>query len=112
MSRRLRIRHRSVPEERENVEKYKFDWFGNRRLICDVLEDMRKCVETTNFGFMKGLIEEAQIMSNRMESALSNQKDLIKLDQELSKAHRAYKKLEREYESLYEKVDLKRPKKK
>ena len=82
-------------------DRYKFEWFGNNRHLCDVFEDMRKCVKTQNFSTLKGLIEEAQTMGNRMESALQDQKDLVNLQAELSKARKAYKKLEREYDELY-----------
>ena len=40
------------------------------RYICSVLDDMRRCVKSLSFGPMKGLIEEAQILANRMETAL------------------------------------------
>ncbi len=42
------------------------------RYICTVLDEMRDCFKTFNFGNMRGLIEEAQTLANRMESALSN----------------------------------------
>lgn len=45
------------------------------RYICDVLDEMRQCYKTMNFGCMRGLIEEAQIMANRMEASLREQKD-------------------------------------
>lgn len=79
------------------------DWFGNNRHLCDVLEDMRKCVKTQNFSPLRGLIEEAQIMGSRMESALSDQKDLVKLNGRVSEIRREYKKLKAEYKELLEK---------
>ena len=44
------------------------------RTLCDVLDAMRKCYETRNFSGINGLIEEAQDMGDRMESALQEQK--------------------------------------
>ena len=89
---------------RSKSSGYTFDWFGNNRHVCDVLSDMRKCLESLNFSALSGLIEEAQVMANRMEAALSDQKDLIKLNCELSKARKAYKTLQRQYDTLKEKV--------
>jgi hypothetical protein len=40
------------------------------RYLCDVFEEMRKCNETRNFSYMPGLIEEAQVLANRMEASL------------------------------------------
>ena len=45
------------------------------RTLCDVLSEMRKCFETYNFAPMASLIEEAQIMGNRMEAKLEELKD-------------------------------------
>jgi chromosome segregation ATPase len=85
-------------------DRYEFRWFGNNRYLCDVLEDMRRCIKSLNFSPLKGLVEEAQAMAGRMEAALGDQKDLLRLQDELSKARREYRKLEREYNDLYEKV--------
>ena len=49
------------------------------RTICDVLEEMRKCNETRNYAPMSSLIEEVQIMGNRMEAKLSDRRDYHKL---------------------------------
>lgn len=94
----------------EESGDYKFEWFGNNRSMCDVLADMRKCFESTNFSPLKGLIEEAQVMANRMEAALHDQKDLLKINRELSKARKAYKKLRDEYVELKQEVKSKSPK--
>ena len=45
------------------------------RLLCDVLDEMRECVKTSNFSYLSGLIEEAQTLANRMESRLYDMKD-------------------------------------
>ena len=57
------------------------DYWVNRTL-CAVLEDMRLCCKTLNFTPMVGLIEEAQIKGNRMESGLDDKKDLIAMNEE------------------------------
>lgn len=93
-------RIKKVTRMSKSDDDYKFTWFGNNRYICDVFSDMRKCDKSKNYSPMKGLIEEAQVMANRMESALSDQKDLKALQIELGKARKAYKKLEKEYKEL------------
>ena len=40
------------------------------RYLCDVLNEMRKCVKTLNFSYLLGLIEEAQTLGSRMEAKL------------------------------------------
>lgn len=96
-------------DDKQEAAGHKFKWFGNNRFVCDVLEDMRKSFETLNFSALKGLIDEAQVMVNRMESALSDQKNLLELNEAASAARRAYRKLEREYIALEKKAQLKRP---
>jgi len=44
------------------------------RYACSVLEEMRDCYKTYNFSPILSLIEEMQIMANRMESALGEKK--------------------------------------
>lgn len=56
--------------------------FWINRTMCDVLSDMRKCHDTRNYSLMPGLIEEAQIMANRMESGLADHSDLKLLNDE------------------------------
>ncbi len=89
------------------TEGHEFQWFGNNRFICDALADMRKCAETLNFSPMMSLIEEIQIMANRMEAGLSDKKDLAKLGLEISSARQAYKKLKNEYKALQKKMPKK-----
>lgn len=85
-------------------DKHEFNWYGNNRHLCDALDDMRKCTESLNFSAIKGLIEEVQIMGNRMEAALSNQKDLNNISKDLSEARKAYRKLQKEYNALHKKT--------
>lgn len=48
-------------------------WFS-RNTACSVLDDMRQCCATMNFGPMPALIEELQMMFNRMERKLDQVK--------------------------------------
>ena len=52
------------------------DHYYLSRTLCDVLDDMRTSVKIMNFSYMSSLIEEAQLLGNRMESALAEQKQL------------------------------------
>ncbi len=70
------------------------------RTMCDVLEDMRKCVKTLNFAAFPGLIEELQSMGNRMEAALNDNKDWERARSELKSLESEVKKLEAKKEAL------------
>ena len=74
--------------------------FPNRTL-CDVLSDMRKCIETLNFSQMLSLIEEVQIMANRMEAGLYDKNDV----EELQSLRRELKKEIKELEAKKEEFD-------
>ena len=80
-------------------------YFHLHRTLCDVLEEMRACWKTRNFAPMKGLIEEAQGMGNRMEASLYEVKDLKKLGEQYLQARRDVKNLEEEKASLEAKVE-------
>lgn len=54
------------------------------RTLCAVLEEMRSAHDTRNFSYLLGLIEEAQSIGNRMESALYDQSDLRSASRQLS----------------------------
>lgn len=43
------------------------------RTICGVLEDMRKCYQTYNFQAIGSLIEECQMLANRMEAVIETE---------------------------------------
>lgn len=83
---------------------YKRQHFYRERYLCTVLDDMRTCDKTKNYGALAGLIEEAQMMGNDMESAISMQKSIPKLRREYDKVRKAYKKLVKEYETLLAEV--------
>jgi hypothetical protein len=64
---------------------------------------MRKCYETRNFTPLLGLIEEAQIFGNRMESALYDNKDWKRAKTELKLLEKQIKELEEKKDALQEK---------
>ena len=80
-------------------------YFHTQRTLCDVLSEMRACQETLNFSSLLGLIEEAQGMGNRMESALAMKKDMIAMEEE----HSAKKKELRDLQIKIKKAEAKLP---
>ena len=68
----------------------------SNRYICTVFDEMRKCVETSNFSYLSGLIEEAQSLANRMESRLYEIKDFERLHEDIRKLKAEKKKLEKD----------------
>lgn len=66
------------------------------RYICDVLEEMRKCLVTNNFSYLGGLIEEAQSMANRMESTIQDVGDIEHYKQQRSKLRKEVMELRKE----------------
>lgn len=73
--------------------------FPNRTL-CSVLEDMRDCLKTLNFAVIGSLIEEVQVIGNRMEAALYDQKDFKKAEKHYKDLKLEIKKLEEAKEEL------------
>lgn len=70
------------------------------RTICDVFSAMRSCNETKNYSYLKGLIEEAQNLANRMEAALWDQADFEYARKEHKDLKKEIKKLKEEKEQL------------
>lgn len=79
--------------------------YGLNRYLCDVLGEMRKLLEVSTCAdnviltegaarTLKSLIEEAQVMANRMEAALYDQKDLETLHERIKEKTRELEKLE------------------
>ncbi len=66
---------------------------GLNRYICTVLEEMRKCTETLNFTVLPSLIEEAQILANRMEAKLHDVKDLETIRDQIKEKKKELKEL-------------------
>ena len=72
------------------------------RYICQVLEEMRACYKTYNFGAIAGLIEEAQSMANRMEAALEDQRDFDRYREQCKDLRKERDKLGDEVDKLRE----------
>ena len=86
-----------------------FHSYGPNRYICSVFDEMRECIKTLNFSYMKSLIEEAQVMANRMEAALSDQSDVRELSEQRRKLNKELKALYEERTKLKEELaDLKK----
>lgn len=77
------------------------------RTLCSCLESMRDAVKTMNFSYMAGLIEEAQWAANRMESALSDRRDVMELKELRSKLRKECAHLEKEVAALKKKAGKK-----
>lgn len=58
------------------------------RTICAVLGEMRRCCETLNFAHLRGLIEEAQTMANRMEASLYDKDDYTHIQKKVKQAQK------------------------
>lgn len=74
-------------------------YYGLNRYLCDVLEDMRNIVKTGRMldrtkNMLNSLIEEAQVMGNRMEAGLQDSGDLMSLHDEIKKKKQELKELE------------------
>jgi len=74
--------------------------FYPNRLICTVLEEMRKCHETRNYAYLPGLIEEAQTLANRMEAKLEDNKDIKSAHERKRELKEDIKELEKQLEQL------------
>ena len=70
------------------------DTYGLNRYVCTVLEEMRKCLTTYNFSVLPSLIEEAQILVNRMEAKLYDIKDLDTLHDKIKQKKKELKELD------------------
>jgi uncharacterized protein Yka (UPF0111/DUF47 family) len=60
---------------------------------------MRECYKTRNFAHLLGLIEEAQVMGDRMEAALEDQRDIERVQGSIGR-------LEQEADDLRDKRDV------
>ena len=70
------------------------------RYLCEVLDEMRNCYKTYNFSPILSLIEEAQMMGNRMESALGERRDYFSWHDETKEARKRLEELEKEIKKL------------
>ena len=62
--------------------------YGLNRYVCDVLAEMRTCMETRNFAILPSLIEETQTMANRMEMALADMNNVLISSMNSTMVHR------------------------
>lgn len=70
------------------------------RYMCDAIEEARTCVKTLNFAIIPSLLEEIQIMGNRMESKLADLKDSEELTELISAKRKELKKIKAEIKEL------------
>ena len=77
------------------------------RLVCNVLDEMRECSKTRNFSYLDGLIEEVQVLVNRMESKLMDQKDLDELNEEIREGKVELKRLKQKIKLAEEDLEIK-----
>ena len=70
------------------------------RTICSVLEAMRDCDKTKNYSYLLGLVEEAQNLANRMESAIWDLHDMDRLHKQIKELRAEKKALKLEIEDL------------
>jgi len=78
------------------------DYFNEylNRTLCDVLEEMRTCFKTYNFAPMLALIEEAQMMGNKMEAGLNDKHDVEKMENRKKELVKEIRELREKREAL------------
>lgn len=76
------------------------------RTMCDVLGEMRKCHETRNYAYLPGLIEEVQVMGNRMEAALGEKRDIEEWHKQWQKKKAEMKKMYKELDKLKQQKEV------
>ena len=72
--------------------------YGLNRYMCDVLTEMRTCTETSNYAYLPSLIEEVQVMANRMEASLYDKNDYTSIKKMIAEKKVELKKLEKKIE--------------
>ena len=71
--------------------------------MCAVLDEMRSCLKTNNFSYLRGLIEEVQTMGNRMEAGLDeNRSKRWKLKNKIVKLKSEVKRLTEQRDAALE----------
>lgn len=70
------------------------------RYLCSVLDEMRNCHKSRNYSYLKGLIEEAQVLANRMEAALDDKKDIERYREMRSDLRKEIKELQKKRKKL------------
>lgn len=74
-------------------------YYGLNRTMCEVLKEMRDLLD--NYGpntnkVLRSLVEEVQVMGNRMEASLSDKKDLRHLKEKISEHREELRQLKSE----------------
>ena len=72
--------------------------YGLNRYMCDVLTEMRTCTETSNYAYLPSLIEEVQVMANRMEASLYDKNDYTSIKKMIAEKKVELKKIEKKIE--------------
>ena len=72
--------------------------YGLNRYLCDVLSEMRTCTETSNYAYLPSLIEEVQVMANRMEASLYDKNDYTSIKKMIAEKKVELKKIEKKIE--------------
>jgi len=73
--------------------------------MCTVLDEVRKCDETKNYSYLLGLVEELQVMGNRMEAKLETINDFEELKKRHKELEERKEKLKKEIKEKGGKVD-------
>ena len=89
----------------EPTQMPNLSYFYQGRYLCTVLEEMRTCCNVLNFAPMMSLIEEAQILGNRMESALEEYGTMDDIQKDLQTLREARRKLKKEVRELIKERD-------
>lgn len=75
-------------------------YYGSNRYLCAVIEDMRRMYSTYNFSGMLSLIEEVQVLGNRMEGAIDDKSDLESLHDDIKAGKKELKQIRKEIKAL------------
>jgi len=75
-------------------------WTGTPRTLCYVLREMRSVFQTYNFSSLLGLIEECQMLANRMKDHLTNEQTYERQRENIKKAKNELLELTKEIEKL------------
>ncbi len=76
---------------------------ATNRYICTVFEEMRECLKSMNFAYLPTLIEEAQMLANRMEAALGDKDAVNSLRDDIKKLKKTRKLIHEEVKELIKK---------
>ena len=78
----------------------RFYGFGPERFICTVLNEMRELDKTKNYSCLLSLIEEVQILANRMEAGLERFRSIKEAEKHIKQLKKEIKELEEKKEKL------------